>query len=193
MQVKMLSASLFLTVVFSVLHSLGAKEKRFDEDCPKHYKRVKVVWMEYFSSYIEEHNDTTTGWLPIALDNSLKRCCKKLPISWGKIQTEKHTLIAEETENYSTNDTITLLFPVLAGKDATTAFHIFPFLPLKNSPGPMVLATLDSLTITNFDGTSLVNLVQNPLFLLSLAMTASAAAIFWLVVRIYNIFQCVFN
>ena len=179
MQVKMLSASLFLTVVFSVLHSLGAKEKRFDEDCPKHYKRVKVVWMEYFSSYIEEHNNTTTGWLPIALDNSLKYCCKKL--------------IAEETEDYSTNDTITLLFPVLAGKDATTAFHIFPFLPLKNSPGPMVLAKIDSLTITNFDGTSLVNLVQNPLFLLSLAMTASAAAIFWLVVRIYNIFQCVFN
>ena len=194
MQVQMLSVSLFLTVAFSVLPSLGAKSKRFEANCPKQYKRVKVLWMEYFSSYIEEHNNTTTGWLPIALENSLKYCCKKLPFSWKKIQNyEKHPLTEEETEDYLTNNTITLMFPMLASKDATRVFHLFHFLPLKNSPGPMVLARKDSLTIPVVNATSFVYLAQNPLFLLSLAMTAGAAAVFWLVVGIYNLIQCNFK
>lgn len=127
----------------------------------------------------------TAGSLPISLERSLGYCCKNLNYSMKKIRRDTFNLTHHDIDPSVKdipieNDTITLFFPVLANKNTGNALNAHQYLPIKNSPGPMVLANKNSLIFQDVDMVTLLTLAKNPMLIFCLAMASSAAVVFWL-------------
>ena len=159
------------------------------KNCPSDvHKNVKIFWTEYASFYInQESNGSVTGVFPRIMKIALEKCCSRLNHTFVKVDYDRsmklETKIWEAIENKLTNDTIFTFFPVLASQGDSSAFTLFKFLPIKISPGPMVLATTKSL----HDSTSqlwMFSMLLNPIFFLLLAMSGCATVFFWILVSI---------
>ena len=147
---------------------------------------MRIFWIDYSSFYIkQEANGTLSGIFPRIMKKSLQKCCSRLNYSFEKLDyqsTVQHEVEAVDMI-HKANRTICVLFPTLVAINDFSALTFFQFIPIKISPGPMVLASKKSLE-NDMDLLYLIILLKNPVFLLILAMAASAGVIFWVLVGI---------
>jgi hypothetical protein len=160
------------------------------DNCPSNeHKNVKILWIDYASFYIkQESNGTLTGIFPRIMRNTLKECCARLNYSFVKVDYQKNAKHARESygaiQNANNTDTIFVVFPSLASVNDPSASAPFHFIPIKNSPGPMILASTKSLA-NDADSLFFLKMWFNPVFFLILASCASAGVVFWLMVGIF--------
>jgi hypothetical protein len=160
------------------------------DNCPSNeHKNVKILWIDYASFYIkQESNGTLTGIFPRIMRNTLKECCARLNYSFVKVDYQKNAKHARESygaiQNANNTDTIFVVFPSLASVNDPSASAPFHFIPIKNSPGPMILASTKSLA-NDADSWFFFEMWFNPVFFLILASCASAGVVFWLMVGIF--------
>lgn len=161
------------------------------QSCPsKDYKNIQILWTEYTSSYLhEDSNGTLSGIFPRIWKESLAQCCPRLNYTWHKLNG-KDTLRkqARAIDAIGTaKDDIVVIFPMLKTLGDTTAndLTIFKFIPIKVSPGPMLLTNTKSIEMRSYrDFRFLLPMWVNPVFYLILAMAASSGVIFWVTVCI---------
>ena len=159
----------------------------FGQQCPsKEYDDIRIFWIDYASFYIkQEGNGTLSGIFPRIMKKSLQKCCSRLNYSFEKLDYQSTVQYEAEAVDmiHKANRTICVLFPTLVAINDFSALTFFQFIPIKISPGPMVLASKKSLE-NDMDPLYLVILLKNPVSLLILAMAASAGVIFWVLVGI---------
>ena len=172
------------TILFflAILSRLG---RSYSGQCPSiQYKNVKILWIEYSSFQIkQESNGTVSGVVPRIMKKSLKLCCERLNYTFVKADYSSRTEHEDITLNAikQQNDTIFVLYPALSHIGEDSSSSLLKFVPIKTSPGPMVLASKTSL---QYDVHSRVFLQMwiNPAFFLILAMSAAAGVMFWILV-----------
>lgn len=183
-------------VFFFALFQSRVSASFFGQQCPsEEYDDMKIFWIDYTSFYVrQEANGTLSGIFPRIMKKALHKCCPRLNYSFAKLDYE--STVQHEAEAIHTihkaNRTICALFPILAAVNDFSAQTLFQFIPIKVSPGPMVLASKKSLE-DEMDPMYLVILWQNPVFYLILALAVSAGVIFWVLVGIYNCTRKVFT
>ncbi len=156
------------------------------ENCPSNeYKNVVILWTEYSSLYLKkESNGTLTGIFPPIMKKTLKECCARLNYTFKKVDLDSATEADALDATKHGNDTIFVVFPTLASINDAAAHTLLKFIPIKNSPGPMIVASKKSLE-NDIDSQFFLQMWVNPVFYLILAMSASAGVLFWIVVSIF--------
>ena len=176
--------------LFLTLAQISDSEVYFGrQTCPNNLiKEIKILWTAYTPFYIhKEHNDTLNGIFPRIWKNSMAKCCSRLNYTFEEVEYEankshKMRIIDEMQEQ---NDSIFVIFPSLSSwNDGKDDLSFFKFIPIKVSPGPMVLATRKAMEI-NIGFNFFYVIWINPVFLFTIAMIALSVAIFWIMVCIF--------
>jgi hypothetical protein len=164
----------------------------FGTECPGHqYKNIKILWIDYTAFQIkQEANGTVSGTFPQIMKKSLKHCCPRLNYTF--IKREYHSTPRQEEEVFGamkkTNDTIFVLFPTLKNAGVSTTYSPFKFVPIKISPGPMILANKESFNLHS-DSLFVLQMWANPAFYLILAMSILTGVVFWILVSTSNLWS----
>ena len=175
-------------IFFFVLFQIPLSASFFGEQCPgREYNNMIIFWMDYNSFYIrQEENGSLSGTFPRIMSKSLNQCCPSLNYSFEKLDHESTSKHEADAVNAIEKDnrTVCMLFPTLAAANDFTTLSFFKFIPIKVSPGPMVLGSKKSLE-NDMDPKYILFVWNNPVVYLILSMTASAGVIFWFLVRIF--------
>lgn len=160
------------------------------QNCPSsEYKNIRIIWIQYASFYIDEKpNGTVDGVFARIMKESLARCCTRLNYTFEKVEYDpkQHRQAKAIFDTaHGDNNSIFVIFPILSSTNDPSAFTLLQFIPIKVSPGPMVLTSPNSIKDHHIDIFFIFRMWINPVIFLILSASVSAGVMFWVLVCIF--------